>query len=59
MVDYLPQNDELNCTRLTVGGNLIDYPGDVSTPTTNTTTANILWNSFVSTPKFMYICIDI
>jgi hypothetical protein len=28
---YWPQKSEPECIRLTVGGNLIDYPGDIST----------------------------
>jgi hypothetical protein len=38
-----------------VGGNLIDYPGEVATRTVDLTLAKILWNSVLSTPgaKFM------
>jgi len=52
-----PMKKEVERTRLTVGGNLIDCPGDVSTKTANLTTAEILFNSVVSTPdaKFMGI----
>ena len=57
MVYYRLQKEEPNCTRLTVGGNCIDYPGDVSTPTYDTTTSRILWDLF--TPKSKYTCIDI
>jgi hypothetical protein len=28
VVDYRPQKADPNCVRITVGGNLIDYPGD-------------------------------
>lgn len=58
-VDYRPQKKEPNRTRLTVGGNLIDYPGDVSTPTADTTTAKLVVNSTISTPKAKYMCGDI
>ena len=34
VVDYPPHKTEPNRTRLTVVGNLINYPGDVRTPTT-------------------------
>jgi hypothetical protein len=50
-VDYRPQKKEPNRTRLTVGGNLIDYPGDVSTPTASTITAKLVINSTISTPQ--------
>jgi hypothetical protein len=56
-VDYWPQKAEPNRTRLTVGGNLIDYPGDVSTPTAGTTTAKLVINtSTIPTPNARYMC---
>ena len=59
VVDYRPQKEDPNHTRLIVGGNIIDYPGYLSTPTADTNTSNIAWNSVVSTPKAKYMCIDI
>jgi hypothetical protein len=58
-VDYRPQKEEPNRTRLTVGGNLIDFPGDVSTPTADTTTAKMVINSTISTTGARYMCGDI
>ena len=58
-VDYRPKKKEPNRTRLRVGGNLIDYPGDVSTPTADTTTAKLVINSTISTPNARYMCGDI
>jgi hypothetical protein len=58
-VDLRPQKKEPNQTRLTVGGNLITYPGDVSTPTADTTTAKLVINSTISTPGARYRCGDI
>jgi hypothetical protein len=55
-VDYRPQKAETNCTRFTVGGNLIDYPGDVSTPTADTTTAKLVMDSTISTPSARHMC---
>jgi len=49
---------EVERTRLTVGGNLNDYPGDVSTKTADLTTAKILFNSGVSTPDAKFMGID-
>jgi hypothetical protein len=43
-VDHRPQKKETKRTRLTVGGNLIDFPGDVSTPTADPTTAKLVVN---------------
>ena len=59
LVDYHPHKTEPNRTRLTVGGNLINYPGDVSNPTADTTTANIVINSTISTPKAKYLVGDV
>ena len=44
-------------TRLTVGGNLIAYPGDCGTPTVDLITVRLLLRSIVSTPgaKFMTV----
>jgi hypothetical protein len=42
-------------TRITMGGNLVNYPGDCGTPTANLLTVKLLLNSIISTPnaKFM------
>jgi hypothetical protein len=53
-----PQKTETHRVRLTVGGNLIDYPGDVSTPTADMTTAKILFNSVISTDDARFMCAD-
>ena len=45
VVDYRPQKQEKERTRITVGGNLINYPDDVSTKTAEISTAKILINS--------------
>jgi hypothetical protein len=55
-VDYRPQKAVENRTRLTVGGNLIDFPGNVSTPTADITTTKIVINSTISTPDTKYKC---
>jgi hypothetical protein len=38
--DIQPQKDEVHRTRVTVGGNLIDYPGEISTWTHNCKTCH-------------------
>jgi hypothetical protein len=52
VVDYRPQKDDPNhvCITVGVGGNLIDYPGELTTRTADLTTTKILWNSTISTP---------
>jgi hypothetical protein len=44
---------------MTVGGNLIDFPDDVGTPTTDLLTAKLLFNSIRSTSGAKFIGIDI
>ena len=56
---YLPLKSEPNQTRLTVGGNLIHFSGDVSTRTADLTTAKIHLNSTISDPNAKYMCMDI
>ena len=45
--------------RLTGRGDIIDYPGYVSTPTSDTNTVKILWNGVVSTTKAKYMFVGI
>jgi hypothetical protein len=54
-----PQKSETHHVRLTVGSNLIHYPGDVSTPTADMTTAKILFNSVILTPEAWFLCTDV
>ena len=44
-----PENEEKERTRLTVGGNLLDFTGNLSAPTASFTTAKCVFNSVVST----------
>ena len=53
-----PQKIETRRTRLTAGGNLIDYPGEVSTPTSDLTTMKLHVNSAIPDVKSRYICMD-
>ena len=46
-------------TRLTAGVNLIDYPGEVSTPTSDLTTMKLHVNIAISDVKLKYICMDV
>ena len=42
VAEIRPQNAETHLTRLTVGGNLINFPGDVTTPTSYLITAKLI-----------------
>jgi hypothetical protein len=46
-------------TRLTVGGDQIEYPGDKSTITAGLSIAKMLFNSTISTPGAKFLVIDI
>jgi hypothetical protein len=59
VVDYRPQKQDPNRVRITVGGNLIDYPGELTTRTADLVTSKILWNSIVSTPDARYVTADL
>jgi hypothetical protein len=53
-----PQKSETHCVCLTASGNLIDYPGDVSTHTADMTTDKVLFNSVISTPEARFMSTD-
>ena len=46
-------------TRLTVGGDKINYPGEVATPTCELLLAKIFFNSVISTPNARFATADI
>ena len=50
-----PRKTEERRVRMTVGGDKVDYPGEVSTKTTDMITAKLLFNAVVSTPNAMFI----
>jgi hypothetical protein len=54
-----PLKAETKRVRFTVGGNRIDYPGKVSTPTADLTTVKLLLNSVISTPGARFATADI
>ena len=47
--DIKEHKSKTHQTQLTVGGNLLDFPGSLSTPTATVTTAKCLFNSAIST----------
>ena len=56
---YRPHKTEPHQSRITVGGDRINYPYDVSTPTADVTTIKILWNSTLSTKDAKFITMDV
>jgi hypothetical protein len=59
VVDIRPNKTETHRVRLTVGGNLIQYPGDVSTHSADLATSKCLWNSTISTEGATYMLLDV
>ena len=57
--DIRPQKIETHRTILTSGGNLIGYPGEVSTPTSGLATMKLYFNSVISDVESRYICMDV
>jgi hypothetical protein len=58
VVDIKDHKEEKERTRLTVGGEQIEYPGDKSTRTAGLTTAKILINRVISTLGAKFLVID-
>ena len=50
VVAYCPEKSDPYQTRLTVGGNLIVYPGNCGNPTVDLLTVKILLSGIISTP---------
>jgi hypothetical protein len=59
VVDIKEHKEEQERTRLTVGGDKIEFPGDKLTRTAGLTTAKILINSIISTLGAKFLVIDI
>jgi len=59
VVDFCPQKADPYRIRITAGGNLINYPGELSTRTVDLTTSKLMWNSVLSTEGARYISLDI
>jgi hypothetical protein len=57
--DYKPHKKEKECVRLTVGGDILDYSGDVATSTANITTFKIIIKITLSTEDAAMMMMDI
>ncbi len=56
---YRPQKPVPNRVIITVGGNLIEYPHEVTAQTADLFTEQLLWNSVVSTPNEKHNCVNV
>ncbi len=54
-----PEKAEPNQTRFTVGGERINYPGAVATPTAKMLVTKMLFNSVISTKDARFMTMDI
>lgn len=54
-----PQKEQTRRVRVTVGGDQIDYPGEVATKTSDLSTVKILINSTISTPGARFMTLDV
>jgi len=59
VIDHRPQKEDPNRARITVGGNLIDYPSELTTHTADMVSSKILWNSVISTKDARFAGADI
>ncbi len=59
VIDHRPQKEDQNHVRITVGGNLIDYPFELTTRTADMVSSKKLWNSVISTPDARFAGADI
>jgi hypothetical protein len=59
VVDHRPQKEDPNKIQITAGGNLINYEDKLSVRTADINTANLHWNSIISTVKARYMCLNI
>jgi hypothetical protein len=59
VVNFRPQKTDPHRVRITAGGNLINYPGELTTKTADLITSKLMWNSVLSTKGAKYMCLDI
>jgi hypothetical protein len=59
IITYHPQKEDPHQIRFTAGGNLINYPGELTTCTTDMTTTKLNWNSILSNQKVRYMTFNI
>ena len=57
--DYRPQKEEKELTRITVGGDRLDYQGEVSTKTEGLTTIKLLLKSVISSAGARFMMADV
>ena len=56
MAKIRPKKAEIHRTRLTVGINLMNLPGDTTTPTADLITTKLIFNRVLSTKNSKFMC---
>jgi hypothetical protein len=59
VVNFCPQKLDPHRIRIMEGGNLINYPGELTTKRADLTTSKLKWNSVLSTKGTKFMCLDI
>ena len=57
--EVLPHKEDPDRTRITIGGNLIIYPGDEGTPTVSLELIKFILDSVLSRPGDKFACFDV
>jgi hypothetical protein len=58
-IDHCPQKEDPNLVRITVRGNLMDCPFELTARTADMVSSKILWNSVISTKDACFAGTDI
>ena len=58
VVNYIEQKTDPYRIRVTSGGNLINFSGELTMRTANMITSKMLWNNTIFTPEVRYMCTD-
>ena len=56
--EYRPKKEDPNCTRITLAGGHIKYPGDLGTPTGSLDLVKTIINSVLSRRNARFVCFD-
>jgi hypothetical protein len=54
--NYRPEKADPNRIQITLGGNLVHYPGNIGTRTADLLTVKLLLNSVISIPQELDLC---
>jgi hypothetical protein len=59
VINYHAQKEDPHQTRITAGGNMVQYISSLAVNTAELDTAKLLWNSIISTKGVRHICLGI